>query len=250
MTAGKSLIYSFFAPALLLFCVQARAIDEKRIAWVEDFSNFHTKNNINFPANWTLKSKPGTPISEFSVVRKDDNNSVLFVKSDRASGTILRDMSGEIDLTKTPVIRWRWKVKSLPPGADGRYDGKDDQAVAIYVGTGLIRQESIGYRWETETPKGFSGDCSYGAGFVKVKWYCVRNKTDATGKWYIEERNVAEDFKNAYGYIPKKFAISVVSNSQYTNSKVEAELHWIEFIPAVTTSTASVSPPPSDEKSN
>jgi hypothetical protein len=43
----------------------------------------------------------------------------------------LYNLSGIVDLKKTPVLRWRWKAVRLPKGADGRGAVKDDQAVAI-----------------------------------------------------------------------------------------------------------------------
>jgi hypothetical protein len=57
------------------------------------------------------------------------------------------------------------------------------------------------------------------------------NKTKA-GEWVTETRNVAEDFKRVYGKIPQKFALSVIGNSQYTQSNTVAELDFVEFIPA------------------
>ena len=67
-------------------------------------------------------------------------------------------------------------------------------------------------------------------GVFQAKWFCVRNKTDKLDHWYIEERNVAEDFKNTYGFIPDKIAVMPYCKSDMTKTSSEAELAWIEFL--------------------
>ena len=50
-------------------------------------------------------------------------------------------------------MRWRWKVVTLPAGADGSKDKLDDQAIGLYVSTGgMFSQKSFALRWETDTP--------------------------------------------------------------------------------------------------
>lgn len=198
--------------------------------WKEDFSVTHLKDNLLFPKGWELRTKMGTPASSFFIVKDAEGKNILNVKSDKSTGTLLKTLSGKVDLKKTPVIKWTWKASVLPQHGDGRYSDKDDQAIALYVGTGRFRQQSVAYRWETDTPLGSEGNVNYGAGMVKVKWYCVRNKDNELEKWYVEERNIAEDFKKAYGFLPDEIAVSLVSNSQYTKSQAEAQVGWIEFI--------------------
>jgi len=135
-------------------------------------------------------------------------------------------------LQETPFLKWQWRVKTLPKGADGRNKKMDDQAIGIYVGTGsLLNNKSVSYRWDTDTPKGAEGNCVYGRGVIKVKWFTLRNAEDAKeGRWFTETRNVAEDFKKAWGFYPKKFYLSVSCNSQYTGTRAIADLDWIKFI--------------------
>jgi hypothetical protein len=44
----------------------------------------------------------------------------------------------KIDLTKTPILTWKWRAHELPKDGDGRKSEKDDQACGIYIGTGNI----------------------------------------------------------------------------------------------------------------
>jgi hypothetical protein len=228
---------------ILLFAVIAAAASahgKKDHSWREDFLKSQAKTDKKVPEGWALKAtKFGVPATVFKV---DENgklpDGVLKVVAKKATGGLMCNPSVKVDLKKTPILRWRWRVNKLPKGADGRKSGKDDQALAIYVGASdWLKKKTIAYRWETETPKGTIGNSSYGGGIVKVKWFCLRNKESGTGKWYVEQRNIAQDFQKAFGFIPKEFALSVCANSQYTKSESQAEVDYIEFVPAESVST-------------
>jgi hypothetical protein len=187
--------------------------------------------------DWEVRGKPGVPDATFQV---NGSNACLEMKSDKASASLLMKI-GSVDLAKTPILRWRWRVTEFPKDADGRDSAKDDQAIGIYVNSGsMINQKSIAYRWETDTPVGTNGFVTYGGGLVKVKWYSLRNRKDGVGKTFlIEERNVAEDFKNTFGSVPGKIGIGISCNSQYTASQASAELDWIELVPLPTNAVAT-----------
>ena len=190
-----------------------------------------TINDKDGITGWVYKGKPGTDRAKFSVVTLDGAK-VLKAEAVDVSGSILFDIS-RIDFKKYPVMRWKWRADVLPAGADGRFSGKDDQAIGIYVGAGRWSTTSVAYRWETDTPKKAEGDASYGMGMVSVKWFCVRNKEDKTGVWYVDECNIYEALDKLFkGRIPKKnLALSISCNSQYTKSKAVAYLEYVEFLP-------------------
>ncbi len=185
------------------------------------------------PRDWETQGKPGVAKAAFTCGFEDGTNRVLRMTSDKASSTF---KSGKlsVDLTKTPVMRWRWKAVALPEGADGRKTDRDDQAIGLYVSAGgMFSQQSVALRWETDTPKGTEGRAKYAAGVVSICWECVRNKSDlATNGWYVDEANVADIFKKAFGEIPSRIGVGVSCNSQYTGTKAEALLDWVEFVPA------------------
>lgn len=212
----------------------------KKAKWITNWNDYTKKKNKLFPKDWVLKgTKWGVPSTSF-YIQKDPQwkQNVLVVDADKSTSTIIYDLSDKVDLKKTPIMRWCWKAQELPAKADGRVKGKDDQVLGIYIGTGRIKQKSIAYRWETETPKGHIGKISYGGGFVTVKWFCVNNKEDKIQKWVTVERNIADDYKKAYGFIPNDFAITIAGNSQYTESHGVGMVAFIEFIEKPTVKTA------------
>ena len=159
---------------------------------------------------------------------KELKRKVLRITADKASGVIMVECSG-IDLDKYPVMRWHWKAVTLPAGADARVKEKDDQGIAVYVGYGRIFQKSISYAWQTETPKGKTGSSTYNK-VVDVDWFTLRDKDDRKDTWFVEEVNVRDDMKKIFRKIPDSWALSISSNSQYTKSKVEVYIDFIEFV--------------------
>ena len=220
----------------ILECVTVAAGDPAT-GFRVDFSLTETRAGRDFPKGWEERgTKWGVPNTSF-YIRKDGktDNGILVVESNKATGAILYEIYRYVDLTKTPIMRWRWRVQELPAGADGRDPEKDDQAISVYVGAGTLIRKSISYRWETETPIGSSGNTTYGSGLVKVTWFCLKNKTIPKGEWVISERNVADDFKKIYGEVPTEFVVSVGGNSQYTQSRGLGEIDFIEFLPVSAT---------------
>ena len=181
------------------------------------------------PTGWDYRGKPGTPDVKYEIVEdKELKHKVLHITSDKASGVIMLDAS-KIDLKKYPIMRWRWKVVTLPTGADAEVKSKDDQGIAVYVGYGKITQDSISYTWQTETKKGKTGHSTYNW-VVDVDWFTLRDKNDKTDTWFEEEVNVYDDMMKFFKKIPSGWALSISSNSQYTNSKADVYLDYIEFV--------------------
>ena len=219
----------FTRPIVVKGFIPASIKEKATVGWKKGFPR---SEKGGLPAGWKLAKKPGTKSATFLVETDTENNApFLRMTADKASASLVTSVDG-VDLARTPVLRWRWRANTLPEGADGRTRGKDDQAIGIYIGEGsALNNRSMSYRWDTETPKGAEGDSAYGLGGIKVKWHTLRNKTDAAdGRWYVEERNVAEDFKKAWGHYPEKIYLSVSCNSQYTRSSASADLGWVEFI--------------------
>ena len=219
----------------------------KKKKWRENF--IAEKKEGTLPSGWEINAtKWGINETSFELKHRTEDKKpisaaigVLKIFADEATGALFCEPYKYVDLKKTPIMRWRWRVNKFPAGGDVRKEGKDDQAIAIYIGANdWMVKKSISYRWETETPQGRAGDISYAGGAVKVKWFCLRNRKSGKDKWIIEERNIAKDFKKAFGFIPKEFALSIGANSQNTKSESLAFIDYIEFLPIKKTRTLQI----------
>ena len=226
----RSLKSAAIAAAMLAPCAffssGLNAKDEPVRHWDFQSSKLDKKS---IPEGWSYRGKPGTPDVKYEIVEdKELKHKVLHITSDKASGVIMIEGS-DIDLKKYPIMRWRWKAVTLPTGADAEVKAKDDQGIAVYVGYGKLTQSSISYNWQTETPKGKSGHSTYNM-VVDVNWFTLRDKNDKMDTWFEEEVNVYDDMMKIFKKIPSGWAVSISSNSQYTKSKADVYLDYIEFV--------------------
>lgn len=183
------------------------------------------------PRGWSIKgTRLGVPDTVFTVVEADDGRRVLRMTAEQGCGGVMREVHG-VDLNRTPVMRWRWRVRTYPAHGDGRIPDKADQALHLYVISGsLLSQRCVSYTWETETPRGASEQFSLYMGAFEDRWWCMRNKEDGTNVWQCEERDVAADFRQQYGMVPSSVALMIFCKADMTRTRAEAELDWIEFV--------------------
>ncbi len=155
------------------------------------------------PAGWALEKKVGTP--SLKVEKEGEAFYYLRLFSPGSSSFGVRT-SARVNVKEFPILSWRWKVERLPVGGDVRKKAADDQALQVYIAfkeTGfpaVLNTPVIGYIWDNEAPKGWSGRSTQ-IGGDKMRYVVLRNKTDKTGQWYTERRNIYEDYKKLFGDI-------------------------------------------------
>ena len=63
----------------------------------------------------------------------------------------------------------------------------------------------------------------------RVKMLIIRNKDSDLQKWYVEERNIYEDYKNAFGEEPRD-VISVAIMTDTDNTSAMAESYFGDIV--------------------
>lgn len=170
----------------------------------------------------------GSPAYDMTV-EQEDSRRVLRLRSRGDSSTITKEVS--IDVKATPILEWRWKVVTLPQGADARSKATDDQAIQLYVTfprfPSQLRSRIIGYIWDTTAPQGSIVE-SQKTGLVT--YVVVRSGAQGLGEWHAETRNVYEDYKRIYGEEPGELkGISIAIDSDDTRSSAESYIGAIVF---------------------
>jgi outer membrane protein OmpA-like peptidoglycan-associated protein len=188
------------------------------------------------PAGWAVEKKIGVPSLK---MEKDGENYYLRLMSNGNSSFGVRT-SARVNVKEFPIISWRWKVNKMPIGGDVRKKTADDQALQVYVAfkeTGfpaLLNTPVIGYIWDNEAPKGWSGRSTQ-VGGDKMRYIVLRNKTDKTGQWYTERRNIYEDYKKLFGDINDGEPLGVTTgvqvhiNTQRTKTSADSMIAEIYF---------------------
>ena len=153
--------------ALLLSCLfPACGTDQlpsPDASWRNDFSVAD-----NLETEWQFEGgKLWTPRTRFYIADEPTASAgkVMVVESDSGTGVMLTHPKG-VNLTETPIMRWRWRLVRPVVLAEGKKE-PDDQAVVMYFGDGsLLKQQCVGYRWESLAPIGATALLKYCGGMM------------------------------------------------------------------------------------
>ncbi len=130
-----------------------------------------------------------------------------------ASGLIRRIA---IDPDRCPHFAWSWRVEQLQPGADLRLKQTDDVAASILLlfgDPGFLSDPmpvpTLRYVWTNERlAQGAVIDSPYMPGMVRS--LVVENGGARLGAWVTEQRNIVEDYWQAFGRAPGAPVAAVV----------------------------------------
>ena len=228
-----SAVFIFIGIALSFSCVA----DSRANPGIVPVSKFISPvMPAGLPEGWSLDKKNGAPSMK---MEKEGNTFYLHLTSPGNSSFGVRK-EARIDVKKFPILCWRWKVNKLPRGGDVRKTSTDDQAIQVYVAfkeTGfpsVLNTPVIGYIWDNEAPKGWSGRSKQFGG-DKLRYIVLRNRTDQTGQWYTERRNLYQDYKKLFGEIKSgepqglTTGLQIHINSQRTKSMADSLIGEIYF---------------------
>jgi len=123
---------------------------------------------------------------------------VLRGRADGTASILYRER--RVDLQATPIVEWSWKIDGVYDAIDERTRGGDDFPARLYVvaRTGLLPWNTlaINYVWASEATQGDSWPNPY---TDKAMMIAVRTGSDEAGRWVRERRDVAADFRAAFG---------------------------------------------------
>jgi hypothetical protein len=146
---------------------------------------------------WAEQTFEGKQPTRYRLVR---DSGVQVLEADcqaSASGWIRKQ---KIDLERTPVLRWRWKVEQVYSGVREREKKGDDYPARVYVvlGSGrlLSQTRSVVYVWSSAEPKGSDWPSAYTR---QARVVALRTGTGGAGRWHEERRDVRADFKRFFG---------------------------------------------------
>ena len=213
---------------LSIFCLMLSLSARETGSVIFDFND-----QKKFADSWKIRRTAiHIPLSRFYVAKSHGarDGKALIVECSKSSGVALISPEG-LDLKKTPIMRWRWRM--IHPVVLKDSKEPDDQAASLYVCDGnSFRQFTVSYRWEVLPEIGSTKVFRYGSGALTVYGICLRNRFTTVGEWVEEERDVTADFKKLFKRdLSSRFAIGVGGNSQYSKSNTRVEIDYLEFHP-------------------
>jgi hypothetical protein len=200
--------------ALLMAPTPLTARDEPCIV-LEDFSA-HSRGA--FPDGWRVREEPGTQV--YSI---QSEWGIRFLKAKARNVGIQAARERDWDLREYPILRWKWRPRVFPQGADERA-GKNDSAAAVYVvfHHTPVSVKALKYVWSERVPKGTELESSLGLTQVLVmETGAPRDRS----QWFEERVNIARDYRRRFNEsdVPRPAGLAVLTDSDDTASYAEGD---------------------------
>ena len=218
-------------PALAIASAIALTLASSGDAWAQGrlpaFSTLAAGGAVTGWAPYTLGGKAAP--ADFRLVELD-GSVVLRVEASNAASALSH--AGRFDPLATPWLNWRWRADELPAG--GRFatrDG-DDYVLRIYVLFDYdLSKLGFGTRTKIRLARAFYGEqvptavlCyvwdaraapgtrAWSAYTDRVRMIAVDGAGSTPGGWRTVSRNVADDFREAFGEEPPAITGIVVAS--------------------------------------
>ena len=202
------------------------------------------------PQGWALNTLPNVPHATRFELVGDEDQTVLRAESENAAASLMHKLS--VDTAKTPWLAWRWKVSRVLASADLAAKSGDDYAARVYVlfdypleNLGLADRLTISlvraiygqelpaaalcYVWDNRYPVGTSAWSAY---TDRVRMIVLESGGEHVGQWRLERRDVAADFRAAFGEEPPPVSgIALAADTDNTGETVTAWFGDFRFLP-------------------
>ena len=200
------------------------------------------------PKDFRMVAYPQVRPNKFALVL-DEGKTVLRVESNNSAGSMAMPVSLLGAQTST-TLQWRWKVDRLLDKADMDEKLADDHSARLYVffdvpleslpfadRTKIKLARSISgidvptaalcYVWDNKHRVGYTAWSPFTRQLRKV---VLQSGPGAIGQWRLETRDVAADFKEAFGFeAPAITGISVGNDTDNTDDRVTSWFGDVSF---------------------
>ena len=237
--ASLRLTLAAVAAALTLAGPYALSADSPPTLEVGKFSA--ASEGTTLPDGWKpLTFKKIDRHTAYSLVKDADTVVVKAVSEASASG-LTREI--KINLKEYPIVQWRWKVANILKNGDVTKKEGDDYPTRLYITFEYDSSKvsffkkaqyetirllygqypplgAINYIWESKAPKGTIVSNPY---TDQAKMIVVESGLDRLNQWVSEERNIKEDYKQAFGEDPPMISgIAIMTDTDNTGESAIA----------------------------
>ena len=191
------------------------------------------------PKDFRMVAYPNVKPNQFALVT-DDGKTVLKVESNNSAGSLAVPVA-LLGRQTSNTLQWRWKVDRVLDKADMDEKMADDHSARLYVFFDVpLESLSLADRTKIKLARSISGvdvptaalcyvwDNKHRVGYTawspftqRLRKVVLQSGPDAVGQWRIEARDVAADFKQAFGFdAPAITGISVGNDTDNTEDHV------------------------------
>ncbi len=154
-------------------------------------------------------------------MREDGKEMLQASSRGTASGLLL---AKKIDLRRTPVLNWSWKVAAIMEGLDERQKTGDDYPARVYVvvrgGLAFWRTRALSYVWSNSQTAGTFWSSPFTANAVLIAAQGGRRQL---GEVIEEKHNIRQDWQRAFAEdITAIDAIAIMTDSDNSGQSASA----------------------------
>ncbi len=204
---------------------------------------------VGLPAGWTVQPIPKVQRQTRFDLVDSAGSTVLRARADAAAASLRYRVA--INPAVEGHLQWRWKTERVLSKADLRTKSGDDYAARLYVFFDRQpKQMSLGerlaftlgrarygeqlpsaalcYVWDNRQPVGTVRDNAY-TGFVKM--IVVTSGRAQQGDWVVLQRDVAADYRRAFGSAPPPITgVAVAVDTDNTGESTVSYFGDIRFV--------------------
>ena len=177
-------------------------------------------------AGWEEKVFSGKTLYE--TVRRDGRTVLRATSRGTASGLYRRL---RVDLEKTPILNWTWRVDGTLGDVDERTRAGDDYSARIYVIRShpvfVWRTRAVNYVWASARAEGETWPNAY---TDSARHVAVRSGDALAGRWVGERRDVRADFRALFGEDVRAIdAVAIMTDTDDTGGAAVAYYADVTF---------------------
>lgn len=213
--------------------------------WLGRFSD----GDSAIPEPWKVEQlNKKIPPTKYTLKRWDG---VVAVEAHASKSMALLGRPAPVDLQKTPILCWQWRIDAPVASADMSQKSGDDYAARVYL-TFSVAPEQLGlgtraklalarsiygnqvpdaalnYVWDNTHPIGTLQDNAY---TDRARMWVLRSGAGKAGGWVQERRNVAKDFQRAFGEIGGVLnGLAIATDTDNTGEEAHAGFADFRFV--------------------
>lgn len=201
------------------------------------------------PEGWALfRINEKVAATQFKLLDAPEQGVLHAIAQNSMAGIIRKQ---RVDLAKTPLLCWQWKIKSSVAKADLSTKAGDDYAARLYVFYDVpAKQLALSDRVKIKLAKSLYGaeiptaalnyvwDNKHAIGTMRANAYTDRTRlivlqsgNSKAGQWQREIRDVRQDYLAAFGSpAPDVVGLAIATDTDNTQSKAEAWYQEPRFV--------------------
>lgn len=213
--------------------------------WVGRFA----AGDAALPAPWQVERiDTRVPATQYAI-REWEGIAAIEAHATKSMALLARPVT--VDLSRTPILCWLWRVDAPVASADMTKKSGDDYAARVYLTFELppealsfgtrtklalarsiygnqVPDAALNYVWDNAHPVGTLRDNAY---TDRARLLVLRSGAAQAGRWIRERRNVREDFARAFGPLPGRLtALAVASDTDNTGETAHAGFAEFRFV--------------------